>query len=73
MSGYIRSQQGKEWLEGNVYLSMIQACKHVIDEARRLESEMRDHLQLQVGNLSLEESRKSIELSNFQVQEGKRG
>ncbi|CAF9928686.1 MAG: hypothetical protein ALECFALPRED_004113 [Alectoria fallacina] len=42
-------------------------------EATRLEAEIRDYLQLQTGELALEESKNSIELSNFQIEEAKRG
>ena len=41
-------------------------------EAGRLESQVRDYMQLQVGELALQESKKSIELSNQQIEEGKR-
>ena len=42
-------------------------------EALRLETEIREYLQLQTGELALQESRKSIELSNSQIEEEKRG
>ncbi|KAL8924898.1 MAG: hypothetical protein Q9208_003781 [Pyrenodesmia sp. 3 TL-2023] len=42
-------------------------------EADRLEGQVRDFMQLQVGSLSLQESRNSIELSNRQMEENKRG
>ena len=42
-------------------------------EATRLEAEIRDYLQLQTGELALKELKKSIELSNFQIEEAKRG
>ena len=42
-------------------------------EATRLETEIRDYLQLQVGELALQESKKSIELSTSQIEEAKRG
>ena len=45
----------------------------VIQESMRLESEIKDYLQFQVGDLSLEESRRSIALSNIQIEEAKRG
>ena len=44
-----------------------------IHEARSLDSEVFDNLQLIVGHSSLEESRKSIELSTSQIEESKRG
>ncbi len=42
-------------------------------ESSRLEAEIRDYLQLQTGESALQESRKSIELSNSQIEEAKRG
>ena len=59
--------------ESAAYLHIKQEMGQVKNEARRLDVEVRDYLQLVVGNLSLEESRKSIELSNHQILEGKRG
>ena len=44
----------------------------ILAEGARLETEIKDYLQLQVGNLALEESKKSIELSNAQIEEAKR-
>ncbi|KAL8919488.1 MAG: hypothetical protein Q9208_006773 [Pyrenodesmia sp. 3 TL-2023] len=46
--------------------------KPVADEAKRWESLVRDHLQLEVGKASLRESKKSIEVSTQQIAEGKR-
>lgn len=45
----------------------------LVKEALRLVGEIRDYLQLQAGQLSLLESRKSIEASNNQLQESTRG
>ena len=42
-------------------------------EAHRLEAEIRDYLQLQTGVVAIQESRRSIELSNLQIEEGRRG
>ena len=41
--------------------------------ARRWETEVLDYLQVEVGHLSLQESRKSIQLADDQIQENKRG
>lgn len=41
--------------------------------ALRWETEVRDYLQLQTGELARQESKKSIDLSNFQIEEAKRG
>ncbi|KAM0805941.1 hypothetical protein BDR22DRAFT_191798 [Usnea florida] len=46
--------------------------KKVHLEAHRLEIELRDYLQLQTGVVAIDESRKSIQLSNLQIEEGKR-
>ena len=70
---YIAAEDAKYLHESSAYLSIKQETKLIHDEARRLDTEVRDYLQLIVGNLSLEESRKSIELSNNQISEAKRG
>ena len=51
----------------------IEYFTRTINRARRLEAHMRDLRQVQIGQLSLAESEKSIELSNSQIEEGKRG
>ncbi|KAL8717484.1 MAG: hypothetical protein Q9225_005277 [Loekoesia sp. 1 TL-2023] len=43
-----------------------------IAEASRLESQVRDYMQLYAGRLGLKESRNSIELSNRQIEEAQR-
>ena len=55
------------------YASIKEDWRCLADETRRVEAEVRDYMQLQVGNLSLEESRRSIELSNLQIREAKSG
>ena len=44
---------------------------NILQEARELEEYLRHDLQLQVGQLSLEESRMSIQQSNIVIEEGK--
>ena len=44
-----------------------------IRDAHFIEAEARDSSQLKAATLSLQESQKSIELSNWQIQENKRG
>ncbi|KAF6236376.1 hypothetical protein HO173_005467 [Letharia columbiana] len=58
-----------DWSKAPSYVSIKADWRSLIDEARRLEAEVRDYMQLQVGDLSLEESRRSIELSNIQIRE----
>lgn len=63
---------GAQWLTSPPYLIIEQYWKDAVNSAHRLELEIRDYMQL-VGGLSINESRKSIELSNVQIQEGKQG
>lgn len=70
---YVSGEDANYLPDSSAYLNIKQETDQIHNEALRLETEVRDYLQLEVGNLSLEESRKSIELSNHQIQEGKRG
>ena len=70
---YLGCKVDSDWSKEASYLSIQADWKSLIGEARRLEAEVRDYMQLQVGNLSLEESRRSIELSNIQIRESKSG
>ena len=70
---YISAEDANYLPESSAYLKIKQETDQIHNEARRLDMEVRDYLQLVVGNLSLEESRKSIEVSNQQILEGKRG
>ncbi|KAL8724562.1 MAG: hypothetical protein Q9181_006769 [Wetmoreana brouardii] len=51
----------------------IEEAETCLDVARGLESEIRDWLQVYVGNCGIQSSKKSIELSNIQIEETKRG
>lgn len=70
--GLLKSVCGPNFTEGVFYLQMKEARISFLGEARLLEAEIRDHLQLQGSKLALEESKKSIELSNNQIYESKR-
>ena len=70
---YLSSEVDSDWSKEPSYLSIKSDWRSLIDEARRLETEVRDEMQLQVGRLSLEESRRSIELSTIQIRESKSG
>ena len=72
-SWFMSSQFGVRFSEKLPYIKYQEDRQLVILEARRLEAEIRDHLQVQASLSALLESRKSIELSNYQIQEGKRG
>ena len=69
---YISSKKGYKWIEDEVYLELRQQWDDALSDARGIEAEARDLMQLEAGYLSLEESRKSIELSNHQLEENKR-
>ena len=55
------------------YLRIQELWEDAITEARFREAEARDILQFHASQLSLEESRKSIELSSNQIEESRRG
>ena len=70
---YLCSDIDVDWSKEPSYVSIEADWKSLIEEARRLETEVRDYMQIQVGKLSLEESRRSIELSNIQIGESRSG
>ena len=72
LMGFLSSLYGP-YFTGRIFNSqIIEESTAIIEEVRRLEAEIRDHLQLQSSKLALEESKKSIELSNRQIYESKR-
>ena len=70
---FARSHNAASWLETKIWLSQDADIQEVVAMARNRELEVRDYMQLQIGNLSISESRKSIQLSNQQMHEAKRG
>lgn len=70
---YVRSQGAAKWLQSKTWLSQDEDISEIVIEARAKEVEARDYMQLQIGNLSILESRKSIQLSNQQIDKAKRG
>ena len=68
---YMNWQGLTNWLPA--YMEFVERYRRAPKSAHRLEAEIRDFLQLQVGEMGLEESRKSIELSSLQIEESKRG
>ena len=77
---YLDSEVHADWSKEPSYVSIKADWKALIEQAHRLETEVRDFMQIQVGNLSLaasrtslEESRRSIELSNIQIRESQSG
>ena len=69
---FVRSHDAAEWLESKTWLSQDENIREALAEARTVDTEVRDYMQLQIGNLSILESRKSIQLSNQQYDEAKR-
>ena len=77
---YLDSEIQADWSKEPSYVSIKADWKALTEQAHRLETEVRDFMQIQVGNLSLaasrtslEESRRSIELSNIQIRESQSG
>lgn len=69
---FVRSQNVEEWLKSQTWLSQDESIREALAEAQKVDAEVRDYMQLQIGNLSILESRKSIQLSNQQFDEAKR-
>ena len=77
---YVDSFSAFDGLKDNHMRKLTNDFNHVLEEARRLDLEIRDCVQLNVSNASLEESKKSIEqagkqskLADAQFEEFKRG
>ena len=70
---FARLQNLPKWLEGRLWMEQEEEIIKAVSEARAVEAEARDFMQLEIGNLSILESRKSIQLSNQQMSEAKRG
>ena len=70
---HLGSEVPHDWSKERSYEGIKADWRKLIDDERRLEAEVRDYMQIQVGNLALEESRRSIDLSNSQIQESKSG
>ena len=70
---FARSQNAANWLETETWLNQDADIRETLAMARTKELEVRDYMQLQIGNLSISESRKSIQLSNQQMNEAKKG
>ncbi|KAG8529032.1 uncharacterized protein KY384_006722 [Bacidia gigantensis] len=69
---FVALEMGPELLKSELYQQFKASRDRMVEEARRFEAQLFDHLQLEASRLALLESRKSIELSNHQILEGKR-
>ena len=65
---YIRSQECADRLLSKSWLRVEEDLRATHDGARRFETQLRDYLQIKVGEWALQESKKSIELSNRQIE-----
>ena len=70
---YARGNQQDIWSKDPICRRVDCLWRDSIRDARLIETEIRDNMQILAGQSSLEESKKSIEISNYQIQEGKRG
>ena len=61
------------YVEDRSYTSTKTDCYKVLAEAHRLEAAVRDTLQQESSDLALEESKRSIEISNLQIEEAQKG
>ena len=65
---FLSSQMPSETCQSTSSTAVEEELRQARLEASRLETEIRDYLQLQTGESALQESRKSIELSNSQIE-----
>ena len=72
MKRYIRLHQKHIWLKYPAWQMLVEEINQSLAQARRIEAQVRDYLQVQFGSAALEETKKSIELSTSQIQESKR-
>lgn len=72
-SRYLGSEAHSDLSKYASYGGIVADLRTLIADARRLDAEVRDYKQVQVGDLALEESRKAIDLSNAQIREAKSG
>jgi hypothetical protein len=70
---FMKHRKLYRWSKEQLYRELDAEMKEVLAEADGLESQIRDDIQLEAGKLGLEESRRSIEMSNKQIEEAKRG
>ena len=69
----LSSLYGARWSKSDKCRGSVEYFTHTINRARRFEANIRDTCQVKIGQLSLDESRKSTELSISQAEEGQRG
>lgn len=70
---YLRAQGVKNIRSFEAYCVVNEEANEVLTDARNLETQIHDWLQLRVSSLALQESKKSIEISNLQIEESQRG
>ena len=69
---YIRIHEKRTWLKHPVWQMLEEESNQSLAQARRVEAEARDYLQVESGSAALEETKKSIQLSNSQIEESRR-
>ena len=70
---FLRTQGVRSFQHYEAFAIIREESKHCLEDAHGLEVELRDWLQLRSPSLALQESKKSIQLSNLQMEEAKRG
>ncbi|KAL8784793.1 MAG: hypothetical protein Q9195_008892, partial [Heterodermia aff. obscurata] len=71
-SDFLRTQGVSNFQLYEAFAIVSEESKHCLEDSRGLEAEIRDWLLLRVGSLALQESKKSIQLSNAQMEEARR-
>ena len=69
---FVRSCGGTQWLEHRKYIIVLNVWQDALLDAKAIVAEARDLAQRDVSRLALQDSQKSIELSNHQIQENQR-
>ena len=72
-SGFLRMHDVVNFQHYEAFSIIKELSKYCLENSHGLETEIRDWLQLRVGSLALQESKKSIQLSSLQMDEAKRG
>lgn len=69
---YIRLRHKHVWLKHPIWQMLEEESNQSLAQARRIEAQARDYLQVEFGSAALEETKKSIQLSSSQIAESRR-
>ncbi|KAG6997601.1 hypothetical protein G7Y79_00039g075630 [Physcia stellaris] len=69
---FLRTQGIRDVKSCEAFSVICEEANECLEDARNLELQIRDWLQLRVSSLALQESKKSIQLANLQIEESQR-